>query len=57
MSIFTNEQAFKFVLFVFQLLNNSDETLTLLGEGAQHLYWGECPLCPPPAGYGPELGQ
>ena len=52
MSIFTNEQAFIFVLFVFQLLNHSDETSTLLG-GTAPLLGGAMTPSPPPAGYGP----
>ena len=42
-----------FVLFVFKLLNHSDETPTLLGGTTPLLGEGGMPLCPPPAGYGP----
>ena len=55
MSIFTNKQAFISVLFVFQLLNYSDETSTLLGGGhSTFTGGGDAPFAPPPAGYGPE---
>ena len=47
MSIFINEQAFIFVLFVFQLLNHSDETFTLLG-GTAPLLGGNASCAPPP---------
>ena len=36
------------LLFVFKLLNHSDEPPTLLGGGAQNLYWGgNAPFAPP----------
>ena len=55
MSIIINEQTFIFVLFVFQLLNHSDESSTLLGGGGHSTFTGgQFPLCPPPAGYGPD---
>ena len=49
MYIFTNKQAFIFVLFVFRLLKHSDEPSTLLGGGTELLLKGEGarPLCPP----------
>ena len=49
MSIFTYEQALLFVLFVFHLLNHSDEPPTLWGR-AQNLYcgMGTAPCAPIP---------
>ena len=52
MSIFTHEQAFIFVLFVFQLLKHSHETLALLGDTAP-LLRANAPFALSPAGYGP----
>ena len=48
MSIFTNEQAFILVLFVFQLLNHSHETLTLLGAGHSTFTVGGGAMAPLP---------
>ena len=56
MSIFINEQAFIFVLFVFQLLNHSDETSTILGGHSIFTGWDNAPFAAPPhAGYGPDI--
>ena len=53
MSIFTNEQEFLFVCFVFRLLNYSDETPTLLGGGHSTFTGGRAMPPLPPSGYGP----
>ena len=48
MSIFTNEQAFISEIFVFQLLNHSDESLTQLGGGTAPLLKGGARTPVPP---------